>query len=100
MTVAEPTEDLVSTVEQWDNPLRWRVPSSTRPRHSYIVDLSDYGGNGRCLCKDFTIRHEPEIKTGAPASNAHRCKHIKKARVRFCDLMVFAMKQDQLEAVP
>ena len=64
-----------------------------------IVELSAYGGNGRCLCKDFTIRHEPELKTGAPGGNAHRCKHIKKARARFCALMIFAMNQDQMDKI-
>ena len=99
MTTHEHTEDLVTTIDQWDNPLRWRVPSSSRPKHSHIVELSAYGGNGKCLCEDFTIRYERELREGVSAGNAHRCKHIKKARDGFCNLMIKAMRQDQLDKI-
>ena len=40
-----------------------------------------------------------ELREGVSAGNAHRCKHIKKARDGFCNLMIKAMRQDQLDKI-
>jgi hypothetical protein len=70
---------------------RWtyRVRSGADARRWYRVDLEFYGGNGRCECKDFATRHEPELARGT-ASGFNRCKHIRLARALVLDTLIAA----------
>jgi hypothetical protein len=62
-------------------PLRFRCESHTEGQSDYIVDLADWGGNGSCVCADFSIRKLKKLKEGYPFhSNWTECKHIKAAK--------------------
>lgn len=53
-----------NTAEIYDSILRWTVPSRTNPAESYVVDLGAYGGEGRCACRDFSVRFEKFLQRG------------------------------------
>lgn len=75
----EPTEADVEGID--GEPLRFRVRSSSFPNAAHIVDLSEHGGSGLCLCTDFLLRREVAIKQGAPLfTRQTQCKHILAAR--------------------
>lgn len=64
--------------------LRYRVSSSSNPNAPHMVDLSLYGGNGECSCRDFTTRRRPAIREGAELfTRATSCKHVLAARKYF-----------------
>ncbi|WOO43147.1 SWIM zinc finger family protein [Rubellicoccus peritrichatus] len=85
-------EYLVSVTEQFDNPLRFTVQSSSRPNEVHMVDVGAYKGNGRCSCEHFKIRLEKKLHAGAKPRDGLRCKHILAARHYFCDIQIKAMK--------
>jgi hypothetical protein len=60
-------------------PSRFFVPSQAPARGDlkYLVDLSEYRGNGWCGCWDFEFRRQPRLERGA-APGTERCKHIRK----------------------
>lgn len=53
-----------NTAEIYDSILRWTVASRSNPADTYVVDLGAYGGEGRCACKDFSIRFEKFLQKG------------------------------------
>lgn len=53
-------------------PFRFWVQSSAG-RERYVVDLASYNGNGKCTCKDFAVRGEPDVSR---LSANYRCKHL------------------------
>lgn len=53
-----------NTAEIYDSVLRWTVASRTKPGETYVVDLSAYGGEGRCACRDFEQRFEKFLQRG------------------------------------
>lgn len=59
--------------------LRYYVDSRTSQKQ-HLVDLSEYGGNGRCDCEHFEFKHKKMLeKFGAfPAENL-QCWHITRA---------------------
>lgn len=75
-------------IRQWDHPLRFIVPSETRPAVEHYVDLFSYRRNGRCTCEHFTNRCEPKLRRGALPGPLWRCNHIEKARDYFIGLML------------
>lgn len=82
----------MSRPKPFDSPLRWLVPSITKPGESHLVDLSGYDANGRCTCPDFTCRHEPALRADKLApSDKTRCKHIRKVRNLFLDSVIREM---------
>lgn len=58
----------MTTKIDWPTPAEWmegvvyKVPSRTDPHDTYHCQLTDYNGNGRCVCSDFTIRFEPLLQ--------------------------------------
>lgn len=51
-------------------------------REPYRVDLTEYWGNGKCNCKHFECRMEPEVSNNKEnVGDKNRCKHIKAARL-------------------
>ena len=86
----------MSEITQFDNPLRYMVPSDS-DKGEYLVELDAYGGNGKCTCKDFVCRKEPELKTGAKACEGLRCKHIKRARGKLVDQVIRQLSKLQNE---
>lgn len=83
----------MSHPKPFDSPLRWLVPSTSKPGESHLVDLSGYDANGRCTCPDFTCRHEPILR-GDPklgGVDKMRCKHIRKVRGLFLDSIIREM---------
>ena len=93
--IDKPTE-----AENHDDAVRYRVASRSNPHESYLVDLTDYSGNGTCQCKHFQCRLEPllarmitpekavadRLVTLLPkqqVEDALRCGHICEARNKF-----------------
>lgn len=80
-----------------DSPLRWLVPSATKPGESHLVELDTYAGNGRCSCPDFSCRMEPQVRAdlrrGTPGAwtEKTRCKHIRLVRGFFLDRVISEM---------
>lgn len=65
----------------YDTPYRILVPSFTDPLTSYLVDLKEHGGNGRCGCEHFQFRLAPQMPSdGSAPPHPMRCKHIRRAR--------------------
>lgn len=82
----------MSHPKPFDSPLRWLVPSVTKPGESHLVDMSAYDANGRCTCPDFTCRHEPALRADKlPPSDKTRCKHIRKVRNLFLNSVIREM---------
>lgn len=48
--------------EIFDCSTRWLVPSRTDALEAYLVDLTSYGGNGECQCKNFAVAREPFLR--------------------------------------
>lgn len=72
--------------------LRYRVRSASRTDLSYVVDLSEYQGNGQCTCPDFLCRREPNIKKGKPLyTRLTMCKHVMAARIDFLNTTLAAI---------
>lgn len=76
-------------VRPYDHPLRFLVESSSEGKEApHLVCLASYNRNGRCTCKHFTCRLEPELRQGRRPSNATRCKHILHARHYFTNQQI------------
>lgn len=73
-----------------DGPLRWLVPSTSKPGESHLVQLDAFGTNGRCTCPDFTCRHEPNLRANPTIGGVDktRCKHIRLVRSHFLDSVI------------
>jgi len=80
----------MSQPKPYDGPLRWLVPSSSKPGEHHLVQLDAYGVNGCCTCPDFTCRHEPILKADPRLGGVDktRCKHIRKVRQAFIDRLI------------
>lgn len=64
--------------------LRYHVQSWSNPNAPHMVDLSLYGGNGECSCRDFTTRRRPAILAGAVLfTRKTSCRHVIAARKYF-----------------
>lgn len=83
----------MSNAKPFDSPLRWLVPSASRPGETHLVDLSGYDANGRCTCPDFTCRFEPMLRKDPSLGGVDRmrCKHIRKVRGQFLDSIIREM---------
>jgi hypothetical protein len=46
---------------EWLDGIRYQVSSRTNPHDTYLCELTDYSGNGRCVCRDFQIHFEPHL---------------------------------------
>lgn len=68
-------------VDRYDGLLRYLVHSDTGP-DTYLVDLAEHKGAGKCDCTHFRCRIEPHHKVGNRFANPEqaRCKHIRAAR--------------------
>lgn len=73
-----------------DSPLRWLVPSSSKPGEHHLVQLDGFGTNGKCSCPDFTCRHEPLLRQDPRLGGVDktRCKHIRLVRAHFLDRLI------------
>ncbi len=60
----------------------FRVASASHPGRAHLVDVTAYGGAGKCDCEDFRCRHEPFIAASSHGALVEppRCKHILAAR--------------------
>ena len=76
------------TPRPYDAPGRYLVPSRSKPGEVHLVDLVSYRRNGRCSCRDFSVRKEPRLRAGEEPSNSLRCKHIHSARDAFIELIL------------
>lgn len=62
---------------------RFHVQSRREPDRFYLVDLTDYDGNGQCACENFQIRLRPDIENANVTPL--RCHHIDAARKHFME---------------
>lgn len=93
-----------------DHVLEYSVPSRTRPGVTHKCVLSDYRGNGRCSCEDYTMNFEKYLRRGITPeealaeklikprkgkrpADALRCEHLIEARTQFTDDMIRAVSQ-------
>lgn len=60
--------------------LRYRVTSDSQDGVDHLVDLAEFGGNGRCSCQHFDFRIRPELEAGQTPP-VTRCKHIDAALI-------------------
>lgn len=67
---AKPRPPRRDDVVAFDHSFRWRVRSRRSRIDPHLVDLSAYGGNGRCSCKDFQTRMEPLLREGRRPEDA------------------------------
>lgn len=74
----------------YDSPLRFTVPSSSRPGEVHLVDLGGLGANGVCSCEDFRLRKESLAKTFGAADRS-RCRHLLLTRSWFLDRVLNEM---------
>lgn len=94
-----------SDVRPAENSFRWWVRSRTNPRKEYLADISSYGRNGKCTCKDFEVRFEKFLTRAMTPAEAFamfpqelelrpymlgvddilRCWHLCRARSRLAD---------------
>lgn len=92
--------------------IEYRVPSRTNPHETYLVNLTDFFGNGRCNCKDFECRRQPllsrmvkpeeaaaqgliKLNAGQKAEDCLRCAHIMEARRKFTDDVLHAVAEKE-----
>lgn len=82
------------TPKRFDSPLRFTVPSSSRPGEVHLVDLGGLNANGVCSCEDFRLRKESLAKISGPSDRA-RCRHILLTRSWFLDTVLVEMLSRQ-----
>ncbi len=74
--------------------LVYMVPSrSGGPDHK--VDLAAYHANGKCDCRHFECRLEPDLARGAWPSPDLECPHIVQAKRQYC---IMRIGQEKAEA--
>lgn len=86
---------------QHDAPLRWTLPSGSKPGEHHLIQLDAYGVNGRCSCPDFTIRHEPLLRRDPSKGglDGTRCKHIRLVRAYFLDQIIAEIAKGSLALI-
>lgn len=88
----------------YDYPQYLLVHSESDQGAAYLVDLCafPYGKNevgkplfnGRCQCKDFLFRCEPNLKKRSNKGKVFRCKHIAHARLVALDYLLPVIKEN------
>lgn len=66
-------------IQPFDGLFRYQVKNSFSGE-TYLVDLLEYFGSGRCSCQDFNIRCAPGLERRFGPGEPCRCKHIRAAR--------------------
>lgn len=62
-------------VKDYNPPTQFLVESFSG-ESPYLVDISNYNGNGQCDCTHFKTRLEPRLSRGEGPSPELQCKHI------------------------
>lgn len=100
VNLAKSRLDEPAPAEEFDDALRWLIPSRTDPLESYVVELNDAPGYDVCQCKWFVTTLGPilklgispeqavaegmvKIKKGERVEDALKCFHIREANYRF-----------------
>lgn len=100
VNIAKNRLDAPAPAENYDNALRWIIPSRTDPNESYVVELNDAPGYDVCQCKWFVTTLGPLLKLGYTPEravaeglvklkkderieDALKCFHIRDANYRF-----------------
>lgn len=78
-------------VQPFDSPLRFLVPSSTRPE-PWLVELDANDKFGKCACEHHMFRCQPAFDTGDVVETKHRCPHIRAARDFLLDQVIDKLK--------
>ena len=50
---------------------------------TYLIDLTEYDGHGKCACMDFATQHEPKLVRGQVPTTEDdlMCKHLRRAHI-------------------
>lgn len=93
----------------FDDAVRFLVPSRRNPKETYLVQLDSFGGQGECQCKWYVCNLQPWLKRGynGPRAlaegkvkliyddqrpeDALRCRHIIDAHRTFADQVLKAI---------
>lgn len=77
----------------------FRVASASQPGRTHLVDVTAYGGVGKCDCDDFRCRREPVLAASPPGSVfPSRCRHIHAAREFIADCVVIGFLKSEAPA--
>ncbi len=79
------------------------VQSRSRTSMRHRVDLTWYGGNGKCGCEDFGIHYAGLLERGAKPDRRLACWHVRVARefsalewwTRYCEMKQEERKRDR-----
>lgn len=90
--------------EVWDYPQFILVHSESEEGAAYLVDLCAFPVgknsmgkpifNGKCQCRDFIFRCEPELKKRSNKGKIFRCKHARWARENVLDYLLPIIKEN------
>jgi hypothetical protein len=89
------TWELLMNVAPHEGFFRFLVASTSRPGHQHLVDLSEFGGIGRCSCEEWTYRISPRITGGEVPVDLFdplfTCTHLRAAREYLFDEMFWRL---------
>jgi hypothetical protein len=76
-----------------NEPLRFYVQSRGRSEVEHLVDLEEYGFNGKCSCEYYTFKIEPklrQVRLDERTTMRLRCWHIRRAMYYLAELTMRA----------
>ena len=108
---------MTPTAQKFDHALRYHVPSRSDPHATYLCEIDDYAGNGRCDCPFFQFSLEPllrrlvtpeqavaqrlvRLKAGQRETDSLRCYHILAVRDQFATDMLTAILSHEKAHTP
>ncbi len=94
MNETESPLPVITEPTQYDTPLRWLIPSGSRPV-PHLVELDANNNFGRCSCEHHSFRVQPlfdENGVEADIDTKHRCKHIVAARELMLNQVIDKLK--------
>jgi len=100
--------DTPSPAQNYDDALRWIIPSRTNPHESYVVELGDAPGYSVCQCMHFVGKLGPLLARGVTpedavargmvrlkknqcAEDSLKCWHIREAEKRLARATIRAI---------
>ncbi len=73
---------MINVIPVRGRPLCYLVGSRKTPDKEYLVDLTDFGGNGSCVCQDFSCRVVANMKRPHQwLTDATLCDHLRGAHL-------------------
>jgi hypothetical protein len=81
-----------SEAEVFESPVRYIFEAKSTKGEAHVVDLLAFDGLGECSCQHFQFRIMPLVRRGLieKGNPLGHCKHIRRAREKFCDMALEA----------